>query len=407
MKKGFLSSYFKEIAVKRLSAVETDTNRSNQHEFNGVSELKKIFGESKNRFDTTFLFICDDAGQYISTNGHVTWYDAREKHLTRSEYRLYYSSNDVTSRMKQGDLLIFGKTANDEIISISVEKETTIESQLLWLFGIEKNLSEKFTVKEIDGSSLDMKLNFASRFILEELGIKIRDIAENLLEQMLQKFGNNFPKTSDFSEFARSTVENQDILRANPDDTIVELIDWEEKLFRTFERHIVAKRLKDGFGSSGEDVDGFLQFSLSVQNRRKSRVGHALENHMEFVFTREGVKFSRGKITENKSKPDFIFPSIEKYHDTIFPANLLTMLGVKSTCKDRWRQVLSEAKRIDKKHLFTLEPAISDNQTDEMIANSLQLVIPSKIQETYLPKQQKWLVSLSDFTKTVEKNQLL
>ncbi len=407
MKKGFLSSYFKEIAVKRLSIVEADASKSNQHEFNGVSELKKILGESRKSFNATFLFISDDEGQYASSSGHVTWYDARENHPVRSEYRLYYSSNEVTSKMKGGDLLIFGKTANDEIIVISVEKESTAESQLIWLFGIEKSLLEKFTVKEIDGSGFDTKLNFASRFILEELGIEIKDTAENLLDQMLEKFGNTFPKTSDFSQFARETVENRDMLMANPDDTIVELIDWEEKLFRTLERHIVAKRLRDGFGSGGEDVDGFLQFSLSVQNRRKSRVGHALENHMEFILTRERVRFSKGKITENKSKPDFIFPGIEQYHDAAFPANLLSMLGVKSTCKDRWRQVLSEAKRIDKKHLFTLEPAISDNQTEEMIANSLQLVVPSRIQETYLAKQQKWLVSLSDFIKSVEKNQSL
>lgn len=36
-------------------------------------------------------------------------------------------------------------------------------------------------------------------------------------------------------------------------------------------------RLKAGFGENGEDVDAFISFSLSVQNRRKSRVGHAFE----------------------------------------------------------------------------------------------------------------------------------
>ena len=46
---------------------------------------------------------------------------------------------------------------------------------------------------------------------------------------------------------------------------------------------------------------------------------------------------------------------------------------VKSTCKDRWRQVLTEADRIEKKYLFTLEAAISNNQTDEMQAKNVQL----------------------------------
>ena len=42
------------------------------------------------------------------------------------------------------------------------------------------------------------------------------------------------------------------------------------------------------------------------------------------------------------------------------------MLAVKSTCKDRWRQILAEADRLPVKHLLTLEPGISVAQTDEM-----------------------------------------
>ena len=36
MKRGYLSQYFDGVAIKTLSAVETDTLTSNQHEFNGV-----------------------------------------------------------------------------------------------------------------------------------------------------------------------------------------------------------------------------------------------------------------------------------------------------------------------------------------------------------------------------------
>ena len=34
----------------------------------------------------------------------------------------------------------------------------------------------------------------------------------------------------------------------------------------------------------------------------------------------------------------------------IFLSLVSSMLGVKTTCKDRWRQVLSEADRIPQKH---------------------------------------------------------
>ena len=63
-------------------------------------------------------------------------------------------------------------------------------------------------------------------------------------------------------------------------------------------------------------------------------------------------------------------------------AALLVMLGVKSTSKDRWRQVLTEADRIPQKHLCTLEAGISAKQTDEMQRQQLTLVVPTGLHAT-------------------------
>ena len=84
-----------------------------------------------------------------------------------------------------------------------------------------------------------------------------------------------------------------------------------------------------------------------------------------------------------------------------FPTERLTMLGAKSTVKDRWRQVLSEAERIQDKHLITLEPSISENQTNEMRAKKLQLVVPRRLHATFLPTQRQWLATLADFIEIV------
>ncbi len=78
------------------------------------------------------------------------------------------------------------------------------------------------------------------------------------------------------------------------------------------------------------------------------------------------------------------------------------MLGVKSTCKDRWRQVLSEADRVKNKHLLTLEAAISTNQTREMEYNNLQLVIPEAIHNTYSEMQQKRLINVTEFLEIIQ-----
>src|SRR3546814_10861456 len=81
------------------------------------------------------------------------------------------------------------------------------------------------------------------------------------------------------------------------------------------------------------------------------------------------------------------------------------MLGAKSTLKDRWRQVLSEAEKLNEKHLLTLSPGISENQTDEMRAKRLQLVVPSGLHSTYRPAQQNWLLSLGQFITLVHGRQ--
>ncbi|MAB19305.1 MAG: hypothetical protein CMN39_07330 [SAR116 cluster bacterium] len=125
--------------------------------------------------------------------------------------------------------------------------------------------------------------------------------------------------------------------------------------------------------------------------------GHALENHLEAIFLAREIKHSRGAETEHRNKPDFLFPSIEDYRDPSFAPSGLTMLAAKSTLKDRWRQVLTEAARIDHKHLLTLEPAVSEQQTEQMKAENLQLVVPGPFHHTYTRDQQNWLMDFKSF----------
>lgn len=77
------------------------------------------------------------------------------------------------------------------------------------------------------------------------------------------------------------------------------------------------------------------------------------------------------------------------------------MLGAKSSCKERWHQVLAEASKIRRKHLLTLEPGIPEPQTHQMKEMDLQLVVPRPIQDTYTADQRKWLWTLADFVREV------
>lgn len=409
MKQGYLSEYFDGVAGKTLSAVEASVLISNQHEFNGVEGLRQILGEpdGKVSYPARTIYLSDNDENPIIEDTFFTWYDARQKArlergINRWEYRLYFPTTNVSLKASEGDLLIIAKRKDGGLLVIIAEKRSSIASQLKWLFNFQRIEQPGFSIK-LDLDTERDRIAFTSRLILESIGIEINSDATDYLEEIIRKFGNRFPTTKEFSTFARSTLKD-----VNPKDGVDEaLMAWmerEEILFRTLERHLITDRLSSGFnitGTSKVDVDGFLNFSLSVQNRRKSRVGYALENHLEVIFKENDIHYSRAASTENKSKPDFLFPTIDHYQDPSFPSTKLTMLGVKTTCKDRWRQVLAEADRIVDKHLLTLEPSISSNQTDEMRAKRLQLVLPYALHSTYTDKQRQWLMSVADFTKLV------
>lgn len=83
----------------------------------------------------------------------------------------------------------------------------------------------------------------------------------------------------------------------------------------------------------------------------------------------------------------------------------MTFLGAKTTCKDRWRQVLTEANRIDYKYLFTLQPSISANQLQEMKDERLTLVVPESNLSTFDKRYRGDLLSLKQFVEIVREKQ--
>jgi hypothetical protein len=405
MNKGLLSAYFEGVAVKRLTRVDADPKSSNQHEIGTRREMRAFLGENhQQRFTVSYIWLGDEQDGFV-VEDFATHYDTRLNQPDRSpEWRLYYSSNAVTEAMQEGDTLFLAKRPGDELLFIVVPAGSTVENQLKWLFGFDAQPGFVFVSQMIVGNA-DHALDFASRFILDELGIEFEDPDANSLDSIIEPFGLAFPTTHEFSARARLTLPHVDA-RDGPDDALTAWLDHEEAMFRRLERKVISERLEEGFaGPDGVDVDGFLSFSLSVQNRRKSRMGLSLEHHLSAVFDAFALEYARGARTERNNKPDFLFPGPDRYTDPAFPNDQLVMLGAKSVCKERWRQILPEADRVIAKHLATLEPGISVHQTDQMRAHSVQLVVPARIQSSYSADQQKWLWSVERFTTHVAKLQ--
>lgn len=390
-----LSDLFTAVAHKELVPVDLPHAGSNQHELNGVAALRSFFGTSETtRGRIHWRYFVDDR-ETVEGEDDFTFYDARARssdRTGRSEWRFYYSGCFIGNAVA-GDLLVLVRTRTGRIFGLLFQRGSAWERAARELFALPKTPT---AFSKIPNPVLQsQQLELLRRQILDQLDLHLElPIAPTDEELVLQKFGRSFPTSREMSDFARTQTE---IDFPDPDACLTRWLEREEQLFRALERAIIGERLRLGF----RDVEDFIQYSLSVQNRRKSRMGLALQNHLAELFTRCGIRFAAQARTEHNNRPDFIFPGEHEYHDPSFDAGRLLMLAVKATSKDRWRQVLTEADRIPAKHLCTLEPGISVTQTNEMRRHRLTLVVPSSLHATYTAAQRHTLLSVTAFIELV------
>lgn len=211
------------------------------------------------------------------------------------------------------------------------------------------------------------------------------------VEEMPQKWRFAFPEAH---ELVRRATENLPSVRErSPDERLLRRRVCEYEIFRSVEDAVVLPRIREGFAT----VDLFVSFANSVTNRRKSRSGASLELHTKTIFDEEGLAYSHDEYSEGRKRPDFLFPSAEAYRNPGFPAERLQMLAVKTTCKDRWRQILNEADRVPRKFLLTLQEGVSYHQFDEMTEAGVSLVVPAPVHSSYPKQIRQHLLSLSHF----------
>ena len=199
-------------------------------------------------------------------------------------------------------------------------------------------------------------------------------------------------------------------MRPEPDQSVdVRLLrrrDCEYEIFLSVEEAIEMPRIRQGF----ENIDQFVSRAQSILQRRKARAGRSLELQAKEVFVEEGLRenedFSHGVESEPGRRPDFLFPSQACYRDSAFPVERLRMLAVKTTCRDRWRQILNEARRIDEKHLLTVQEGLSETQFREMKESGVKLVVPARLWSKYPPTIRRELLSLEAFIAEVNDHSL-
>lgn len=305
---------------------------------------------------------------------------------TRNEYRItrfgkgfpFFGEDNV------GDLLIIAKQSEDYYYGFVLQTDEDIDDFFAFF-----NLSSEMTNQLIDTSQA-----------------KTPDkLLETNIQKLVSKY-TDFPGTTEMAKLAREIyngahlITDDDICNA-PDQQLLRWIDTEYTLFRNFEEKIYAPIYSTPFPNCQE----LVKFSNIILNRRKSRAGKSLEHHLSTIFTAAKLEYEEQAVTEDNKKTDFLFPGGEAYHNLLFPTDKLVFLGAKTTCKDRWRQVLNEANRIETKYLFTLQQGISKNQLREMKHEHLKLVVPATYLGSFDKEFQSEIETLSSFINIVKEKQ--
>ena len=213
-------------------------------------------------------------------------------------------------------------------------------------------------------------------------------------DQWMKKFPSG-------EEIIRLTLQKRPPSGLNPDVRILRRRQCEYEIFLSVEQAFYLPRIVSGFTS----VDGFVGLAQTILQSRKSRSGNSLELHARSIMVEEGLvpnnSFTHKPVIENGKRPDFIFPSTACYENPSFPANKLRMLAAKTTCKDRWRQILNEADRIQTKHLLTLQEGVSEGQFREMHEAGVSLVVPAGLHKAYPDSVRPHLITFESFLADV------
>ena len=318
----------------------------------------------------------------FTTESCMKYYGQR----TRNEYRITRFGRNFPFLQDEnvGDLLIIAKFTEEDYAGYVLSSDEDIDEFFAY-FNLAPDETNQLI--DIDGS------------------VKPDEKIAQLLQSFVAQF-NDFPETRQMAQGARDCYNNaygiaENALRNKPDEVLLNWVDTEYRLFKCMEEKVYADVISKPFGS----IEAFVQTANEVLNRRKSRAGKSLEHHLADIFTHNELVFEEQAITEDNKKPDFLFPNGECYHNMQFPADDLIVLGAKTTCKDRWRQVLTEADRVDVKYLFTLQQGISKNQLKEMHDSRLTLVVPHKYIASFPQEYQSEISDLKRFISLVRQKQ--
>lgn len=379
-------SYGKKAFCKFLSA--NDTGETGGHQagiYISKPAIPILFDKPCERGDNCERWVKIHWFNYKDTDTRFIYYGSK----TRNEYRITNFGKGfpflkpeytgalfvlVQSKESDEDYEAFVLNTEDDINQFleNFNMAPTETNNLITTGNVDLDLQEK---KEIYSFISYLEADFPSSEIMSSKARDIQNVVYNHLEYII----------------------------SNPDQKLLDWTSMEYKLFRALEHVRYGEAIRNGF----ENVEDFIALANQVLNRRKSRAGKSLEHHLSAIFDGNAVSYTAQAVTEGRKKPDFIFPSEAAYHDTSFSVEKIISLAAKTTCKDRWRQVLNEANRLRDKNKFlcTMQQGITSAQMDEMQSEKVILVVPKPYIKTYPRDKQDRIWTIKRFIEYVKEKE--
>ncbi len=313
----------------------------------------------------------------VITDSVVKWYGAK----TRSEYRLtrFGRGFKYLAPESVGSMLVLIRTGADTFNAYVLEKDAEIEY-----------VQAALGTEIIDDG-----------WGVYPVGASAAETANDCLARHFKAFVakvDDFPPSVEFSGTTLNAVLAciRDFKGFSRDKQLRLLLDKEYDLFRMAEGFLCRADVSRHFTS----IDEFLRVANSILNRRKSRAGKSLEHHVEYLLKSSEIPFDARATVDGE--PDILIPGKKAYLDKAWPEDKLFAVGLKTTCKDRWRQILNEAKRVKRKHLLTIQQGISAGQLKEMRDAEVTLVVPDHLHSLYPPVPGMTILSVEKFLADIK-----
>jgi len=322
-----------------------------------------------------------------------TWFKDKgnaENHLTRHPY-------DEFARLSPASyLLVFKPRRRAEpyrALTVDAVDDEQVMSHIADVFGIGPDFGCRiFNAGDLDPPALGGE---ADGFIRDLVAAMAR--GPDALRQLAARSSTRLKTDRLATEAARQWMADRGLAAINlferpcPGDDFLDLItQYEFRLRRQLEAEVYGTTLARKLLRNGKDTTAsqsaealvrrfatVYMTCLSAKQSRSQGIGRTFENHLERALRAGGIPFSKQAILNGRA-PDFILPSAAAYKKGGRNRSVHSLvLALKTTLRERWAQVISEAPGCPV-YLATLDESVSGQVLGKLAKHRITLVVPER-----------------------------